>query len=241
MSAYLEAPPPENNFGVQTVWDREFVPSVPAPNSKILLSQPQGAPSLIDTPTIVVTPKSRPPNTIPFKGGSKSSNNQENAIKKPPTVHILKPQQEKSEIPPPSNPDMKTPQQILKEKIFGKEEDKKDKVMGDKTKEDQLALPSDQRRYQHNHFWNTLQNSDSSYEIMVADESTSTTVKPGWQNIIVTSSQVTSPKPRVLHLVRCLKRLDPTFGTHCSYFFRELEAVTGSTLSAPAARVTSAS
>ena len=73
-----------------------------------------------DAPTIVVTPKSKPPNVIPFNEGVSHLNNQQRK------KHIVHPLEERIDA---GNGDagdgddaqtaIRTPQQILREKIFG--------------------------------------------------------------------------------------------------------------------------
>ena len=73
-----------------------------------------------DAPTIVVTPKSKPPNVIPFneRGNLLLSRGQPQQSKK----HIVHPLEERIDAGGDDNDaqtDIRTPQQILREKIFG--------------------------------------------------------------------------------------------------------------------------
>ena len=67
-----------------------------------------------DAPTIVVTPKSKPPNVIPF--------NEAVHLNRQRQKHIVHPLEEKIDAGGDDNDaqtDIRTPQQILREKIFG--------------------------------------------------------------------------------------------------------------------------
>ena len=70
-----------------------------------------------DAPTIVVTPKSKPPNVIPFNEAPVHHLNQQRK------KHIVHPLEERIDVGGDDNEGaqtaIRTPQQILREKIFG--------------------------------------------------------------------------------------------------------------------------
>ena len=204
MSAFLEPPPPKPSIGVAREWkESSFIPSIPAPahpSSRILSGGNTIAP-LVDRPTIVVTPKSKPPNTIPFR--------QDQGQGPPGQQHIVQQQQQQQQQPqqpPPPPKGVKTPQQILRQQIFG------NLPLGNlnipprpsQSGSDQVAQPTDG-------FWNRLQDRPvtANNELMIAQESLDQHRPNGlWQqgnnnNNPTPIPQVhpaSSPQPRVLQV-----------------------------------------
>lgn len=197
MSPFME-PPPIPQFGVLVNHNgpEAFIPSIPAPanhpsnilsNRSKLSATPASA--LIDRPSILITPKSDPPNSIPFRQDSDSKVKHQHFVVS-------------SDLS--NGPTLQTPQQMLREKIFGQGR----KNENHDEDEDQLREPSD-------HFDNIWNLDMDSEELMMASESSNSdgegnVVESLWTSLhkanyphsmpVQTNSGPSTPRPRRLPL-----------------------------------------
>ena len=181
MKAFLEPPGPRQPTVEERIWrPPPFVPSIPAPgqgraNNKVDVSTIS---PLIDSPTIVVTPKSRPPNVIPVR------EDQLQGLRPSPQPHIVTYQepgrrpnvQERRVAPRNEDNGIKTPQQVLRDQLFGDE------------------LDQIQSQQQGGGFWHTLHGKPTPAELLVAQETQGGGDRGLWANF-----QSSQPQSRVIH------------------------------------------